>query len=68
MIDRWRMAHRQEMISGAGKVLTGAINYRVIAAASESVGHAKIARTSVPVRHLAHRHGLESRVRGRLDA
>lgn len=56
------------MITRAGKVLTRAINYLVIAVASESVGHAKIARASVPVRQLAHRYGLEPRVRGRLNA
>ena len=67
-IVRWRVAFRLKMVSRAGKVLTGAINHLVIAAASQPVGHAKIAGSPVSMRQLTHRHLPDPRVGRRLDS
>ena len=56
------------MILRVGKVLTGAKNNLVMAAASKPVGHAKVAGVPVVVRQLAHRYLPDPRVRRRLDS
>jgi hypothetical protein len=67
VVGRGRLLLVREGTMHPGNVLAGSINHLGITLADQPVGPREIAGIPAPVRHLAHRHRLEVRVRRGLN-